>query len=440
MKKLFNDLSVWLMVLSITLLLTLQGLWFRSEYRSAVATFGRETNLIFRSALLEARNHIFIDQVDLLTDQYTKPEGSIVMKIDTLHQQTDQSYVLRVQTKSFNADSMAVHFSKALTVNNINISHELVEKDVQEVLKIPRDRDPKPFASDNDPFTTDFIPFGKAAYAAHFPKANVYLLRQMLPQIGFSIMTTLAVILSFILINRSLRTHRRLLAQKEDFIGNITHELKTPVATVGVALEAMRDFDVLQDKVKTRAYLDMASHELNRLSLMTDKILHTTFNNPGEDIRIKKTWVDTITLAEHVMSAFSLVAKQKDVLFVFSHEGDTNYPGDKDHLTQIFYNLVDNALKYASEGPEIAISLSGTQKTLTIRVSDHGPGIPSHLQSKIFEKFFRAPTGNIHTVKGYGLGLHYVQKLVKSYGGKISVESSPGKGSHFVIKLPKHEG
>ena len=142
-------------------------------------------------------------------------------------------------------------------------------------------------------------------------------------------------------------------------------------------------------------------------------------------------------IVEKVISSFRILAEQKGIAFSFQNEGDTTILGNREHLTQMIYNLVDNAVKYAAEGKEITITTGEIPDAVILEVKDKGPGIEPAHRSKIFEKFYRVPTGNVHNVKGYGLGLHYVEGVVKHHNGKISLESRIGKGCRFVVKLPK---
>lgn len=293
-------------------------------------------------------------------------------------------------------------------------------------------------ASDSLSFTTSFVPFGRStAFAASFSGVRPMLVRQLFPQIGFSVLITTMILLSFILIYRNLISQQRLIDQKNDFIGNVTHELKTPVATVGVALEAMKHFDVLKDPQKTAEYLDMATQELNRLGMMTDKILKTSVLDYGTEIRMNKSPVNLEEVVKTVLSSFSILAEQKHCALRFEQQGSGMLQGNREHLTQMVYNLVDNALKYGTGSVEIFVGLSESGKEVLLEVSDQGPGIPEEYRDKVFDKFFRVPSGNVHNVKGYGLGLNYVSGVVRAHGGSIRVDSAAEKGARFLVRLPK---
>jgi signal transduction histidine kinase len=224
---------------------------------------------------------------------------------------------------------------------------------------------------------------------------------------------------------------------KIDFISNITHELKTPVTTVSVALEALRDFKGLENPQTTKEYLDIAQGELNRLTLLTDKILKTAiFENKG--IGFEPEPVDMLKTVDQILHSMKLVFEKQKAKVRFERQGDAfTIVGGSVHLTNVIYNLLDNALKYSGGEPNITITLQEDQQQVTLRVSDKGIGIPGEYSKKIFEKFFRVPTGDVHNVKGYGLGLSYVQAVIRSHNGSIDVASKPGEGSTFTISLPK---
>jgi signal transduction histidine kinase len=261
--------------------------------------------------------------------------------------------------------------------------------------------------------------------------------QQIMPLILFSVFLTSITIAAFALMYRALRQQQRLAELKNDFIGNVTHELKTPVATVSVAIEALNSFNVLQNREITAEYLAICKTELKRLSLMIDQIMKIAiFEEKG--IHLEKNNVDLQEIIQSVISSMRPQLQHFDARVNFHSEGETwKVRGDKTHLTNIVFNLLENALKYSPENPQIDVKLVEKENELLIAVSDNGIGIPAEYHKKIFDKFFRVPTGNVHNVKGYGLGLSYVANVVKSHGGDITLQSTPGQGSTFIVRLPK---
>jgi signal transduction histidine kinase len=270
-----------------------------------------------------------------------------------------------------------------------------------------------------------------------FDDVESYLFIQITPQILFSLLLTLITATAFFMMYRSMRSQQRLMELKNDFISNITHELKTPVTTVSVALEALRSFKGLENPQTTREYLDIAQGELNRLTMLTDKVLRTAIlDNPGANFDTEQ--VDMHKTVEQILHSMKLLFEKQKAHVTFEQQGNAfTIRGGSIHLTNVVYNLLDNALKYSSSEPRISIKLEENEKSIILIVADKGIGIPPEYKKKIFEKFFRVPTGDVHNIKGYGLGLSYVDSVIKSHHGFIEVMSKPGEGSTFTIQLPK---
>lgn len=264
-----------------------------------------------------------------------------------------------------------------------------------------------------------------------------HILSGMYGQIAFSLFMSAMVLLAFWFMYKNLRDQLQLAILKNDFVSNMAHELKTPVATVSVAIEALKSFDVLDNPQKTSEYLTISSLELNRLSLLIDKVLRINLFESGK-WQLEMKDVDLSGLTQEVLQAQQLqVSRVKGTLEFVQAKNPIWVKGDKIHLMSVLYNLIDNAIKYRREVPHIIIQLEESEKQVVWKVTDNGLGIDEKFTEKIFEKFFRVPQGDRHDVKGYGLGLSYVSEVVQKHGGKILVQSEPGKGSTFTIVLPK---
>lgn len=263
-----------------------------------------------------------------------------------------------------------------------------------------------------------------------------YLMRKIMMPILFSIFLVGVTVLSFVLLYKNLLKQRRLAELKNEFIGNITHELKTPIATVGVAIEALRNFNAIQDPQRTKEYLDISSNELQRLSLLVDKVLKLSMFEKKE-IDLQYEAFDLRDVVDEVVASMRLQIEKYHAVVSINQEGNTGLQGDRLHLLSVVFNLLDNALKYSKEQPVIEISLTGNDSAVQLRVADNGIGIASEYRTKIFEKFFRIPTGNTHNTKGYGLGLSYVAQVVQKHNGKITVDSKLGEGTTITISIPK---
>lgn len=259
-------------------------------------------------------------------------------------------------------------------------------------------------------------------------------------QLLLSVLLITLTILSFVFIYRSLLAQKRLTDIKNEFIGNITHELKTPIATVSVAIEAMKNFNALQSPERTKEYLGIAGLELNRLSLLVDKVLRLSMFEK-QQLEMKYEWFDLKGLVKEVTDSMQLQFEKSGASVKLDFTGeDFSLMADRIHISSVLYNLFDNALKYSKGNPAIEINVEAKENDIQLMVKDNGIGIPAAYQEKIFDKFFRVPHGDKHNVKGYGLGLSYVAHIIAEHKGQVNVESEEGKGTTFIIKLPRENG
>ncbi len=329
----------------------------------------------------------------------------------------------------------------SLKIPEINAAY--LQKLRQESLQVPFNIALVDKMADNDEADFSDVTVGfvrPVTYHLELGNTFPYLFKKIAMPILFSIFLVGITILSFVLLYKNLIRQQRLAELKNEFIGNITHELKTPIATVGVAIEALRNFNAIQDPQRTKEYLDISANELQRLSLLVDKVLKLSMFEKKE-IELKKEILDMRELVSEVTNIMKLQFEKHHAIVDIKTQGnDFTIEADRLHITSVLYNLLDNALKYSKEKPIIHIDLSElTQNIIELKVSDNGIGIPKDFQSKIFEKFFRVPTGDRHNIKGYGLGLSYVAEIINRHLGVIYVDSELGKGTTFIIKLPRKE-
>jgi len=264
-----------------------------------------------------------------------------------------------------------------------------------------------------------------------------YLIRRISPQILFALILLLLTGSAFFFTNRSLKRQMILNSLRNDFVSNITHELKTPVSTVKVALEALKTFDKVNNPAVTRDYLDMASQELNRLDQLISKVLDQSLIGEQKQViqpqpSILKNLIDNILLTLQPQ----LAARNASVKFDPSDM--TGFVmADPLYFQGILINLIDNSLKYGPENPEILIRLWQDNGSAYIEVSDNGPGIPKEYIGRIFDKFFRVPTGDTHNIKGYGLGLSFTALVMKQHQGSIAVKNLDQGGCSFILRFPR---
>ena len=244
------------------------------------------------------------------------------------------------------------------------------------------------------------------------------------------------IIVALMFMIKTILAQNKLSEIKNDFISNMTHEFKTPISTISLACEALNDPDMVQQNTTNIApFVKMINDENKRLGLLVERILQSAVMDKGK-IRLKEERVILNELVQNVA---------QNAQFRIQNSGGTiqlNLPketieiiSDKMHLTNIISNLVDNAIKYSTSVPEIEINLKRENKKLLLSVKDHGVGIKKEHLNKIFDKLYRIPTGNIHDVKGFGLGLSYVKAIADSHGWNILVRSKFGEGSEFILVM-----
>ncbi|SHO61902.1 sensor histidine kinase [Algoriphagus zhangzhouensis] len=273
----------------------------------------------------------------------------------------------------------------------------------------------------------------------YFPDKSQHVIRQVWLPVSSSILFIGIIIWCFIYAIRVIFKQKALSETKNDFINNMTHEFKTPLATVSLAVEALQDPELSsQDKFRAR-YLGIIKDENKRLVAQVENVLQAAALDK-KDFKLKIEEVNLSDLLVETVDHISLQVEKREGSIEFENELTSGkVQGDLFHLTHIFNNLLDNANKYSPESPEIKIRAWEDSDQVYVNISDQGIGMSKDAQRKIFDKFYRVPTGNIHDVKGFGLGLSYVKTMLEAHKGGISVQSELGKGSTFTINLPKKQ-
>lgn len=269
----------------------------------------------------------------------------------------------------------------------------------------------------------------------YFPQQRGYLIQTMWFMLGGSAVLILVIILAFSYTIYTIFRQKKLSEIKNDLIGNMTHEFKTPISTISLASEALQDPDIGQSE-KRKDYVRMIQDENKRLGVLVENVLRSAVLDRGE-LKMKWERIDLHQVVRDAVHNIQMqVEQQGGILEEDLQATRTEVQGDRVHLVNVLYNLLDNALKYSSEHPQIAVRTSDASERVQLEVADSGIGIRKEEQKKIFDRLYRVPTGNVHNVKGTGLGLSYVKVIVDKHGGKVSVHSEPGKGTRFRILLP----
>jgi two-component system phosphate regulon sensor histidine kinase PhoR len=242
---------------------------------------------------------------------------------------------------------------------------------------------------------------------------------------------------AFFFTYRSLKKMETLNNLRNEFISNISHELKTPVSTVSVALEALKNYIITKDSSKFSEYLEISGKEMKRLDQLISQVLNTSRLEDNNQF-IQKEETDLAALTKDVMNSMQVRFSQQDANVKLICEKEAIVLNlDILHIQGVLINLLDNSLKYAVEKPEIDIRIEEKSSNVFLKISDNGPGIPKEYQSKVFDKFFRVPTGDMHNVKGYGLGLSFADLVMKQHSGSISVRNQKEKGCEFILVFPR---
>jgi two-component system phosphate regulon sensor histidine kinase PhoR len=270
----------------------------------------------------------------------------------------------------------------------------------------------------------------------YFPYQTKYVLLKLSWMLSASIILIVLLFFSFSYTIATILRQKKLSVMKNDFINNMTHEFKTPISTISLACEALSDKEFQKSEELASSYINIVSEENKRLGQMAEKILQSAIIEKGE-LKPRRDRIDIHKVITDVIRNIGIQVEIRDGSLTSNLKAvETTILGDKVHLTNIIYNLLDNANKYTPRKPQIVVTTENIKGGIVITIADNGIGISKTHQKKIFEKLYRVPTGDIHDVKGFGLGLSYVKFMVEKHGGKINVESDIGKGTKFKIFLP----
>jgi two-component system phosphate regulon sensor histidine kinase PhoR len=272
-------------------------------------------------------------------------------------------------------------------------------------------------------------------FGVQFPNREAHLVNQ-LGIWSFSSFVLLIVIVFFAYTLFIILKQKRLSEIQKDFINNMTHEFKTPISTIALSAEVLKDPNIVHQPERLLNYTTIIEKENSRLKQHVERVLQMA-RLDKEDIGLKKEVVNVHLLIQDAIknTSHALHEKHGEVVCEFNAT-HYNMEADKLHLTNVFNNIIDNAIKYCRHTPKLVIRTTDTGKNISVEVQDNGIGISGENQKRIFQKFYRVPTGNVHDVKGFGLGLSYVKTIVEAHKGTIRVESELGKGCTFKICLP----
>ena len=283
----------------------------------------------------------------------------------------------------------------------------------------------------NDPIPSEFN------LLIAFPEQGAYVWGEMSGTLIASILLVLIVIFAFYYAVSTIFQQKQLSEIKNDFISNMTHELRTPISTISLACEAVQDPDLKNDPETVASFISMIDQENKRLGKLVENVLQTALIDKGK-LKLNAEQCQIDELLKQVVDSFQIRYKDKGGEIILEKADSISWKVDKIHFANVIFNLLDNSLKYCEEKPKVEVRLEKQNHGFTLEVKDNGIGIKKEDQKRIFEKLYRVPTGDVHTVKGFGLGLSYVFSVVQLHKGVISLKSSIGIGSTFKITM-KHE-
>lgn len=286
------------------------------------------------------------------------------------------------------------------------------------------------------PILTDLENHSKYQLYISFPQKSKFLFSDLLPFILISLLFTVVIIAAYYSAIRQLITQRQISEIKNDFINNMTHEFKTPIATINLALDAIKNPKIISDEDKVLRYIQMIRDENKRMHAQIENILRIS-KLEKKELDIPKEKVELTEVLEVAIDHVSLLIEDREgkLNTHFNTTRDTVLINPT-HFTSVFVNILDNAIKYSPNAPIIDIYTENVKDTIVVKIKDQGSGMSKTATKKIFDKFYREHTGDLHNVKGHGLGLAYVKQIVDDHNAQVYVESEKGKGSTFIIKIP----
>jgi len=400
-------------------------IWQREQERSLKVKRANRIKQMLRADSLAqlSKTNIDVTLMQNLADEYKKTDQPLKDRINPLW--LDSLLRFELHNKGINlpfsydvstADNDSVLFSKAY-----DMVGEKPVFNASETYKTPI------FTQDviNDPGKLQIF----------FPDKNTHIINTMTYMLSISGGLLLVLIFCFGYTIFSILRQKKISEMKTDFINNMTHEFKTPVSTIMIASEALKDREIMGDKARVSRLADIIYEENERLGSHIERVLNIA-RIEKNDFKLDKQPVEVNELILDVLDSMQLrLQKSNADVELHLDADDSVIKADELHFSNVIFNLVDNAIKYSREEPHLTISTLNKSNQLVIRVADRGIGMSRDQQAKIFEQFYRVPTGNLHDVKGFGLGLSYVNTIVKRLEGMISVKSEKEKGSEFELKF-----
>ncbi|MCQ2298888.1 MAG: HAMP domain-containing histidine kinase [Bacteroidales bacterium] len=414
------------------------GLFFDS---TRIAFTDKDSLLILPQAKTTSEEKALIDQYNILLANRNKLTDGSVFYDQFINELSAYVSDNLMTNEAFNYELLDTLINEQLVEYGINITPTIG------VMQASNDH--MIFCSDstkinnllNSPYRYSFHPNGLSSVGDYyivllFPTGLFALQTDLTLQIMLSFVLIIIIIILFIISIRINNNQRRLDEMKNDFINNMTHEIKTPIASIGLACEMLQDKSIGCDDTMRDTYLNIIGEENRRMRMLAETILQSS-KMSNKNFSIHPQEIDIHPIIQSVKKSFALcIRNRKGTLTTNLEASPSILIADELHITNMVYNLIDNAIKYSPDKVEITLTTRNEGNNLILSVQDSGMGISKEAQAHIFEKFYRVSTGDVHDVKGFGIGLNYVSQIVKLHHGTISVDSEIGRGSTFTVSLP----
>lgn len=321
-----------------------------------------------------------------------------------------------------------------LRSRGIDIPYEYAIANEKEIVMSSRRWDPHDNQHTSTLFPNDILT--NEVLSLSFPSKAKYIFQSLWIMVLISLLFTIAIVYTFYRTLSFSLKQKRISDIKTDFINNMTHEFKTPIATINLAIDALRNPKVRGDHQRVEHYSNMIKQENQRMNLQVESVLRMALLDKQE-LDLDFQTVDVMEIVQGCLDHISLQLESKGGrLQKFFNEQELELRADPNHLSNCIINILDNAMKYSVGAPEIKVVSESTQNHFILIISDKGMGMTKEEQKHIFDRFYRVSAGDLHNIKGHGLGLSYAKGIIESHGGRIEVESEKGKGSKFYIYLP----
>lgn len=369
---------------------------------------------------------------ELFLQKYVLQSGFV--QVDEASRQ--RTLALHFTSNLFTDDEVADIIKNALRNNNIKDPYEYNITNIFGFSIKASKNPPRPGVEGVIPIS--LTPENAETLYLYIRESNNYIISSMSWMIIASIVLTTIIISAFALTVRTLFNQKKLSEIKSDFINNMTHELKTPLATISLAVDALNNKKVICNEEQIRYYSGMIREENKRMNKQVETILQAA-RIERQEITLNQERLNAHHVIQQIADNLILQIQEKHGSLSLSLKAPRHFiMADEVHFANIINNLLDNAIKYSKEEVPVSIVIETVNNggNLAIRIKDNGIGMTKETQTRVFEKFYRAHTGNLHNVKGFGLGLSYVKAMVDAHRGRIKLDSTPGKGSTFIVSLP----